>query len=236
MNSTARGCGNITTVLPCLINLLRTWRISFYRDAFEAARARDGYDFYGARLRVELAKGNQPPPFGGGGGGFGGGYGGSGGYGGPPPPFGGGSGSSSRNLAPESACCVLVCLLHCSCFSAGFPEPRRQSRGRQIVLDARPLKGQPTGQHKASENAVVAARLWCRPLAHGRCPKLCARPVDTGANVGMARLPHLLGASCANAGAVILLDSLLQVQRAVVRKVGRGDAVLAHRNAPSKTT
>lgn len=59
------------------------------RDAYEAARARDGYDFYGARLRVELAKGSQPGGGGGfGGGGFGGGFG--GGYGGPPAPYGGG--------------------------------------------------------------------------------------------------------------------------------------------------
>jgi arginine/serine-rich splicing factor 1/9 len=65
------------------------------RDAYEAARARDGYDFYGARLRVELAKGSQPGGGGGfGGGGFGGGFG--GGYGGPPAPYGGGYGMPSR--------------------------------------------------------------------------------------------------------------------------------------------
>jgi arginine/serine-rich splicing factor 1/9 len=47
-------------------------------------RGRDGYDFYGSRLRVELAKGAGRG--GGGGGGFGGGGGPRGGFGGAPPP------------------------------------------------------------------------------------------------------------------------------------------------------
>ncbi len=58
------------------------------RDAEEAVRGRDGYDFYGSRLRVEVAKGARGAGFGGGG--FGGGGGGGGGYGGYPPPRGGG--------------------------------------------------------------------------------------------------------------------------------------------------
>jgi hypothetical protein len=38
------------------------------RDAEEAARQRDGYDFFGSRLRVEVARGGNPRgPFGGGG-------------------------------------------------------------------------------------------------------------------------------------------------------------------------
>ncbi|KIY95810.1 splicing factor, arginine/serine-rich 1/9, partial [Monoraphidium neglectum] len=49
------------------------------RDAEEAARARDGYDFYGCRLRVEVARGGNPRGPGGG-------------FGGPPPRFGGGGG------------------------------------------------------------------------------------------------------------------------------------------------
>mmetsp|Transcript_8645 Transcript_8645/g.25961 ORF Transcript_8645/g.25961 Transcript_8645/m.25961 type:complete len:305 (+) Transcript_8645:177-1091(+) len=59
------------------------------RDAEDAARGRDGYDFYGSRLRVEIARGGGPPM---GGGGYGpppGAYGGGGGGGygrGPPPP------------------------------------------------------------------------------------------------------------------------------------------------------
>jgi arginine/serine-rich splicing factor 1/9 len=45
----------------------------FCRDAEDAAQARDGYDFYGTTLRVELARGGRPsggPRGGGGGGGF----------------------------------------------------------------------------------------------------------------------------------------------------------------------
>ncbi|KAI8468737.1 MAG: hypothetical protein J3K34DRAFT_394371 [Monoraphidium minutum] len=38
------------------------------RDAEDAARARDGYDFYGARLRVEVARGGNPRGAWGGGG------------------------------------------------------------------------------------------------------------------------------------------------------------------------
>ena len=59
------------------------------RDAEDAVHGRDGYDFYGHRLRVELARGNRAPPMGppmggydrgrGGGGGYGGGGGGGGG-------------------------------------------------------------------------------------------------------------------------------------------------------------
>lgn len=52
-----------------------------YSDAEDAVRGRDGYDFYGNRLRVELAKGAGGR---GGGGGFGGG--GPRGFGGAPPP------------------------------------------------------------------------------------------------------------------------------------------------------
>lgn len=54
------------------------------RDAEDAVKGRDGYDFYGNRLRVELAKGAS----GRGGGGMGGGMGGGGarGFGGAPPP------------------------------------------------------------------------------------------------------------------------------------------------------
>lgn len=50
-------------------------------DAEDAVRGRDGYDFYGNRLRVELAKGSM-----GRGGRDGGRDGGRGGFGGAPPP------------------------------------------------------------------------------------------------------------------------------------------------------
>ncbi|KAK9823308.1 hypothetical protein WJX72_001807 [[Myrmecia] bisecta] len=74
------------------------------RDAEDAVRGRDGYDFYGNRLRVELARGGvrrgpggPPRDAYGGGGGYDRGYSGGGGrdrgYGGAPPPrYGGGGG------------------------------------------------------------------------------------------------------------------------------------------------
>lgn len=43
-----------------------TFSFSSRRDAYDAVRGRDGYDFYGARLRVELSRGGaraeRPPP------------------------------------------------------------------------------------------------------------------------------------------------------------------------------
>lgn len=57
---------------PALIQLLYHL-LAYFSDAEDAVRGRDGYDFYGNRLRVELAKGA-----GGRGRGFGGG---------PPPGF-----------------------------------------------------------------------------------------------------------------------------------------------------
>ena len=38
------------------------------RDAEEAVKRRDGYEFYGTRIRVEFARGGGPPGGGGGGG------------------------------------------------------------------------------------------------------------------------------------------------------------------------
>ena len=53
------------------------------RDAQDAVRGRDGYDFFGNRIRVELSNGSRDPGRGGGRGGGGGG----GGGGGPPQTF-----------------------------------------------------------------------------------------------------------------------------------------------------
>eukprot|EP00850_Spirogloea_muscicola_P001489 SM000005S17286 [mRNA] locus=s5:1277834:1281504:+ [translate_table: standard] len=63
------------------------------RDAEDAIRGRDGYNFDGYRLRVELAHGGMPrgPP----GGSYGGGYGGRGGYDGGGGSGGGGGGGGS---------------------------------------------------------------------------------------------------------------------------------------------
>lgn len=69
------------------------------RDAEEAARARDGYDFYGSRLRVEIARGGNPRGPMGGGGGFGGGRGG-GGFG---PPRGSGYRVTVTGLPPSAS-------------------------------------------------------------------------------------------------------------------------------------
>lgn len=77
--------------------LLLTCHFPQCRDAEEAAHARDGYEFFGSRLRVELARGGNPrgPPSGGRGGGrFGGG-----------PPRGAGSGYRVlvRGLPPSAS-------------------------------------------------------------------------------------------------------------------------------------
>ena len=49
-------------------------------------RGRDGYDFGGSRMRVEISRGSMGGGYGGGGYGGGGGGGSSGGFGGRPPP------------------------------------------------------------------------------------------------------------------------------------------------------
>mmetsp|Transcript_17865 Transcript_17865/g.45787 ORF Transcript_17865/g.45787 Transcript_17865/m.45787 type:complete len:187 (-) Transcript_17865:720-1280(-) len=65
------------------------------RDAIAAVQGRDGYDFYGSRLRVELAKG---------GGGGGGGFRGGGGFDprGPPPPRGSRGADRGYGAAPPA--------------------------------------------------------------------------------------------------------------------------------------
>eukprot|EP00193_Tetraselmis_chui_P011413 CAMPEP_0177777744 /NCGR_PEP_ID=MMETSP0491_2-20121128/15553_1 /TAXON_ID=63592 /ORGANISM="Tetraselmis chuii, Strain PLY429" /LENGTH=210 /DNA_ID=CAMNT_0019296909 /DNA_START=171 /DNA_END=803 /DNA_ORIENTATION=+ len=68
------------------------------RDAIAAVQGRDGYDFYGSRLRVELAKGGSSSGARGGGG--------FGGYGGPPPrgaPRGGGADRGYGAAPPANA-------------------------------------------------------------------------------------------------------------------------------------
>ena len=45
--------------------LVQHWQSCFCRDAQDAARGRDGYDFFGNRLRVEMSRGARergPPP------------------------------------------------------------------------------------------------------------------------------------------------------------------------------
>ena len=83
------------------------------RDAEDAARGRDGYDFYGSKLRVEIARGGGPP--------MGGGYGpppaygggGGGGYGrGPPPAYGYGLKSGSPPAWPLLSLCKLCELIN----------------------------------------------------------------------------------------------------------------------------
>lgn len=77
------------------------------RDAEDAVKARDGYDYDGYRLRVEFPRGSGPGSFrgnrnsdrgGGGGGGGGGGEGGRGGGGG----GGGGRDGGNRNRGPPT--------------------------------------------------------------------------------------------------------------------------------------
>ena len=62
------------------------------RDAQDAVRGRDGYDFFGNRIRVELSNGSREATRGGGRGG------GGGGGGGPPQTFRGGRGTGFRAL------------------------------------------------------------------------------------------------------------------------------------------
>lgn len=68
--------------------LLIYYRFRLCRDAEDAVRGRDGYEFDGQRIRVEFPRGGRGGRSGGGGGGFGGGGGGGGGggYGRGPPP------------------------------------------------------------------------------------------------------------------------------------------------------
>ena len=93
----------------------RLWLISFAvsivnlglrsvlrRAAADAVIARNGYEFGGARLRVEHAHRGAA----GGGGGFGGGGGYGGGYG--PPPYGGGYGGGYGGPPPRGGCEPLL--------------------------------------------------------------------------------------------------------------------------------
>jgi len=79
-----------------------------HRAAADAVIARNGYEFGGARLRVEHAHRGAAGGggFGGGGGGYGGGYG--------PPPYGGGYGGGYGGPPPRGGCArfcsaTLVC-------------------------------------------------------------------------------------------------------------------------------
>ncbi|KAJ7333783.1 Serine/arginine-rich splicing factor 1 [Desmophyllum pertusum] len=74
------------------------------RDAEDAVRGRDGYDFDGKSIRVEFPRGGRGGNRSGGGGGFGGGYGGGGGGGG----YGGGRGGGRGPPPRRSEFRVLV--------------------------------------------------------------------------------------------------------------------------------
>lgn len=75
-------CNTLTVDLSCRPPAYAFVEFSDPRDAQDAVRGRDGYDFAGNRLRVEISRGSQDSFGGSGGGGGGGGGHGGGGYGG----------------------------------------------------------------------------------------------------------------------------------------------------------